>query len=309
MSEEPEILIAQDEETPVIEDIRDSIGDALQEVDPSLEMAADPKVESEPEYVAKFNGYRPEEAETLRKLPADVQKIIDAREEKFHSGIEGYREKAEFAKNIQRTLAADKDLFEKGGLSQEQYVNLLVMGDRQLRSDDYSVRVQALHSIAKSYGIRLGDLERMPFDSARHQLQQENLTYKQQIENDRYSQESESESKIVDFIDDFRGKNEHFDAVYPQVLELLNSGIAKGDTPEERLQSAYDKAVRLNDDIYNRQQSARVEQESKLKADAAAKKAKAASVFVKGAPTGATKKITPNTTEDALHDAFASLGL
>ena len=309
MNEETEILTTQDEEIQVTEDIRDTIGDALQEAEPVSETTEEQEAPAEPEYVAKFNGYKPEEAETLRKLPVDVQKIIDAREEKFHSGIEAYKGRAEFAKNIERTLAADRDLLAQGGMSSEQYINALVMGERQLRSEDYSVRVQALHSIAKSYGIELGDLQRMPFDPARHQLQQENLTYKQQIENERYSQESESESHIVEFIDDFRSKNEHFDAVYPQVLELLNSGIVKGNTPEERLQSAYDKALRLNDDIYNQQQSAKIEQDNKLKADAAAKKAKAANVFVKGAPTGVTKKQTPNTTEDALYDAFASLGL
>jgi hypothetical protein len=309
MNEETEILTTQDEEQTVAEDIRETIGDALQEAEPASATTEETEAPAEPEYTAKFNGYKPEEAEVLKKLPVDVQKIIDAREEKFHSGIEGYRERAEFAKTIERTLAPEKELFQNGGMSSEQYINALVLGERQLRSNDYATRVQALHSIANSYGISLDDLMRMPFDQRAHQLQQENLTYKQQIDDQRYSQESESESRIVDYIDEFRSNNQYFDEVYPQILELLNSGLIAGDTPEDRLKTAYDKALRLNDEVYNKLQTSQTEQQNRIKADQAAKKAREASVFVKGAPTGATRKSTPQTTEEALYNAFESLGL
>jgi hypothetical protein len=121
MNEETEILTTQDEEQTVAEDIRETIGDALQEAEPASATTEETEAPAEPEYTAKFNGYKPEEAEVLKKLPVDVQKIIDAREEKFHSGIEGYRERAEFAKTIEHTRTGKGIISERRNVKRAIY--------------------------------------------------------------------------------------------------------------------------------------------------------------------------------------------
>jgi hypothetical protein len=120
-------------------------------------------------------------------------------------------------------------------------------------------------------------------------------------------QEAQEES-ILSYIDEFRQKNEYFDELSDEITALLQTGLIKGDTPEERLQAAYDKAKRLNDNIQGKIQLKQTELQDKLKADRAAKAAKAANVSVKGSPTGTLKKQTPQTTEEATAAAFEALG-
>jgi hypothetical protein len=305
MSEENEIINTDDEN----EDIRTEIGDALTQADTEQETGPEAEVVQEEEYNAKFGGYKPEDVEVLKTLPVDVQKLIDAREDRFLKGIAGNKELKSFVSGIEKTLAPDREFLESNNIEPDKWVNSLINGERQLRSPDPMTRVQALHAIAKNYGIPLDVLNQVPFDERSHKLQLERDQYKAQIEAQGMTEQEAQEESILSYIEEFRQKNEYFDELSDEITALLQAGIAKGNTPEERLQAAYDKAIRINDDIHSKIQSKQTDLQNKLNADKAAKAAKAANVSVKGSPTGSLKRQAPQTTEEATAAAFEALGL
>jgi hypothetical protein len=304
MSDENEIINTDEEDN----DIRTEIGDALQKADTEPETGSAPETIQE-EYNAKFGGYKPEDVEVLKTLPVDVQKLIDAREESFLKGMAGNKELKSFVTGIERSLAPDREFLQSNNIAPDQWVNSLIAGERQLRSQDPMTRVQAFHALAKNYGIPLDVLNQVPFDERSHKLQLERDQYKQQIETQGMTEQEAQQEIILSYIDEFRQKNEYFDELSDEITALLQAGIAKGDTPEERLQAAYDKALRINDNIQGKIQLKQTELQEKLKADKAAKAAKSANVSVKGSPTGSLKKQTPKTTEEATAAAFEALGL
>ena len=87
------------------------------------------------------------------------------------------------------------------------------------------------------------------------------------------------------------------------MANLLDRGAAND------LEEAYLIATRKNNDIFNRinQNSGQINQVQR--ANNAAKAAKAAAVQVKGSPVGGMKPTEARSTEEAVRNAMAALGL
>jgi hypothetical protein len=84
-------------------------------------------------------------------------------------------------------------------------------------------------------------------------------------------------------INGFAQKAEHFEEARPTMISLLQSGMA------ETLQDAYDKAVRLDPELFNQiqqAQQAKAAAEKSAQLDRAAKAARAAAVSVRGSTPG-----------------------
>jgi hypothetical protein len=89
-------------------------------------------------------------------------------------------------------------------------------------------------------------------------------------------------------INNFASKAEYFEEARPTMIQLLQSGVAG------TLEEAYEKAIRLNDDLFQQTQQrsqAEAAAQKSLSANRAAKAAKAAAVSVKSSTPG-TKTTT-----------------
>ena len=98
-------------------------------------------------------------------------------------------------------------------------------------------------------------------------------------------QEQVQNQSLLGEINNFAMKAEHFEEARPVMITLLQSGVAS------TLDEAYEKAIRLDDNLYQQVQQGRqsqVDTQQKVAANNAAKKARAAAVSVRSAAPGAT---------------------
>ena len=157
--------------------------------------------------------------------------------------------------------------------------------------------------LAHDYGIDVNSLTNTPFDPYKYQLEQQLQAQQAQLAQIMQSRQIAEEAQLGQTIEQFAQTHEYFDEVRETMADLLDKGLASD------LNDAYSKAVRLNDDVFNRttQNSGQINQVQR--ANNAAKAAKAAAVQVKGSPVGGLKPTEAKTTEEAVRNAMAALGL
>lgn len=262
--------------------------------------------ETEEQYQARLNGYSKEEREVLAKLPPDVQKIIDAREEKFHRGIDPYRSSHAFAQNIAKNLAPDAQFLQQYNITPADWIDRLVTTERQLRTGDAATKLRLIQGLANDYGIDLQHISQVPFDPNAYQMQQRLQEYERKLQNHQASTQSAEVAQAAEYIQQFGANREYFDQLRPVMADLLDKGLATD------LNEAYEKAIRLDNGVFEKWQAAQLEQRQRQeleRANHAAKTAKAAAVSVKsGAPLGRTALPEPANTRDAVAQAFAQHG-
>jgi hypothetical protein len=136
--------------------------------------------------------------------------------------------------------------------------------------------------LAQQYGVSLGDAEgfqqEYPADPYVSQLQSELYSIKNELVGWKQQQEAAKNESLQAEIEEFSSKAEFFEDAKPTMITLLQSGVAS------TLQDAYEKAIRLDTDLFDRvqqSQQAAAESAKRKAADQAAKSAKAAAVSVR----------------------------
>ena len=105
------------------------------------------------------------------------------------------------------------------------------------------------------------------------------------------------EAQLGQTIEQFAQTHEYFDEVRETMADLLDKGLASD------LNDAYTKSLSWRPDL-------QVKPANQLqRANNAAKAAKAAAVQVKGSPVGGMKPTEAKSTEEAVRNAMAALGL
>jgi len=278
---------------------------AQQEENPEAENKTDAESIPEPEIKNirdPWKSWKPEAAEKLRDLPEDVQKVIIDRQEQFHNGLEQYKEAANYAKTIDKSIAPFKDYLSQLGVSPEVAFPNLLKTEKTLRTGSAQEKVEMFQKLAYDYGIDLGALANIPYDANTHQLKQQLEWTKSQLENASNFRQSHEDAQIESSIEDFGQQHKYFEDVRLTMADLLDRGLATD------LDDAYAKAVRLDDNVFQKLQLDSQKQ-ALNQADQAAKAAKAAAVSVKGSPVSAKTTVMPATTEDAVRQAMKMHGL
>jgi len=253
-----------------------------------------------------FSAWKKEAQAALSALPPEVQNFIQEREGQFHKGIEKYKQEAHLARNINKAIAPHVEYMQQLGVTPDVAFANLLQTERTLRTGSPEQKAQMFRQLAHDYGIDASQVAQMPFDPKMHQLQQELAQMRMQMSNTQASQQSAEVGEIEQSIEQFSQSHEYFEDVKLHMADLLDKGFATN------LDDAYAKAIRLNDEVFGKYQAKQLEESKRqdvLKADQAAKAAKAAAVSVRGAPTGVTHNPTPATTEDAVRQAMKLHGL
>jgi hypothetical protein len=161
-------------------------------------------------------------------------------------------------------------------------VGALMDADHNLRYGSPQQKRAYLNQLAQQYGVNLGDTgdfqQEMPVDPYISQLQQELYGLRNEVVGWKQQQEAAKNETLQAEIQEFSSKAEFFEDAKPTMITLLQSGVAS------TLQDAYDKAVRLDNDLFERVQQgqqAAAEAAKRKAADLAAKSAKAAAVSVR----------------------------
>ena len=243
------------------------------------------------------------EAQTvLSQLPPETQKLIQEREEQFHKGIEQYKADAYQGRTLGKALAPHMEYLNQVGVAPEQAITTLINAEKILRTADPQTKTNMFMKLAHDYGIDVNSLTNVPFDPYKYQLEQQLQAQQAQLAQIMQSRQIAEEAQLGQTIEQFAQQHEYFDEVRETMADLLDKGLASD------LNDAYSKAVRLNDDVFTRT-TQNVQTNPIQRANNAAKAAKAAAVQVKGSPVGGLKPTEAKTTEEAVRNAMAALGL
>ena len=218
------------------------------------------------------------------KLDPSLQDYIAQREQEYAKGVSTYKQNWDQAAPLYEAMQPFMPLLQQNNIDPKQWISNLGNAHRMLAqgSDDEKLRMFA--QLATDYGVPLGALtgQQSGIDPQFSHLAQK----LGQMEN-RWSQfeqqrEQQENAALQNDISAFSQKAPYFEQVRETMAGLLQSGVAQD------LQSAYDKAIRLHDDIWQQQQAeqakAAAEQNQQKVAQAKAKAVSPRS----SSPTGMT---------------------
>lgn len=217
---------------------------------------------------------------------AKLQDYIEQRESEFATGVSTYRSEAMKAKAIQDVVAPFLPIMQQHGIQPEVEIGNLLNAHHTLVSASPQVKLQMFAKLATDYGVPLqaiGNDTYNPGTDQMMQLMQELNSLKSGFGQMYQTQQQRENAAIQSEIESFKANAPYFEEVREQMAGLLQSGLA----PD--LKSAYDKAVRLNDDVFKQMQAQQAaEAEKSRQAELAKKKATAVSTR-SVAPTGQAK--------------------
>lgn len=299
---------SQEVETQQVEltDTRDIIERELEKVEqPQQQEESIAQQEEKPRSTA-FNSWKKEAAQELEKLPDHIQKHIIDRESQFHKGLEQYREAANFAKTIEKSISPFKDYLNEMQVTPDIAFQNLLKTEHTLRRGTPQEKIEMMQKLVHDYQIDLGTLINTPYDPNYANLKAQLEWTQSQLQTSNDFKQSQEDAQMQSQIADFGQQHEHFEDVRLTMADLLEKGLAND------LSDAYNKAIRLNDDVFSKlqtQQQANSKASQLNQANQAAKAARQSAVQVKGSPIGVKNQAAPATTEDAVRQAMISLGL
>jgi hypothetical protein len=218
------------------------------------------------------------------------------RESEYKKGVSTYKAEADRAKSYENAIAPYAQDLQRRGIQPTQYIENLVRAEQILSNASYDQKVQVFQKLASDYGIQLnGNGQVTQLDPYTQQLMNQLNMVNQEVSSIKGRFAQEENQRLMGEIERVRSNVEkfpHFDVVREEMAQLLELGKAQD------LETAYKKAVRMNDDVWEIEQDRLLKdaKQSSIKAQQVAK-AKAAAVSPKSTtPSG--KVINPEDKKD-----------
>jgi hypothetical protein len=237
------------------------------------------------EYVTIWN--KMESGEQISK--EDFTKFAEyanQRESEYKKGVSTYKAEADRAKSYENAIAPYAQDLQRRGIQPTQYIENLVRAEQILSNAGYEQKVQVFQKLAQDYGIQLnGSGQVTQLDPYTQQLMNQLNMVNQEVSSIKGRFAQEENQRLMGEIERVRSDVEkfpHFDVVREEMAQLLELGKAQD------LETAYKKAVRMNDDVWALEQDRLLKdaKQSAVKAQQVAK-AKAAAVSPKSTtPSG-----------------------
>lgn len=267
--------------------------------------------------------------ESFAKLDPTLQKYILQRETEFNTGVSTYRGEAESARTIKTALEPFLPNMQRYNVKPEDWIKTVGQVHETLLGGSPQQKLQTILGLARDYQVDLAPIrgqqasaegEQQPGGQLnpevawlRDQVQQlsgqvNSFTQAQQKaqQDALLQQQTAVQTEIQQFSAD-TAKYPHFEALRETMAGLLQSGLAQD------LSSAYDKAIRMNDDLWQAQQAqqtTQAEAERKRAAANVAASARQKVASVKSA-TPSSAAATASTAKDRrsqLAEAVSSVG-
>jgi hypothetical protein len=283
-------LEAAERGEPVEEVVRDAAGrftgkQRQEEAQPEVQQEEEPPVWRRPPASWKKDYH-----EIWAKADPKMQEYAWQREEQMRAGVEPLLSKAQFADAMQEAISPYMTTIQGLGLTPDKAVAALMEADHKLRNSDPQTRMQYFAQLAQSYGINLGAMQGQPgqmpqqtVDPTVWALQNELNKVRGEVMGWKQQQEMMENQSLLNEINQFSLKAEHFEDVRPTMIQLLQSGVA------QTLEDAYEKAIRLDPNLFEQMtkaQQAEVAAKQAKEQNRAAKAARAAAVSVRSATPG-----------------------
>jgi hypothetical protein len=211
------------------------------------------------------------------------------REAEYKKGVSTYKAEADNARQLTDAIGPFIPELQKHGIHPAAWINNLGRAHYTLANGTYEQKIQAFNRLAQDYGIQLNsDSLQMPeqayVDPYQQQLMQQLQATQQQVQQLSAIREQEENARLTQEISRVSSDRErfpHFEMVREDMAQLLERGLAPN------LETAYAKAVRMNDEAY------KLEQEKLLKS-ASTQASKAQQVAKAKATAVSPKSVTPS---------------
>jgi len=228
--------------------------------------------------------------ETLTKEESRKHlEYLNQRENEFKKGVSVYKAEAERAKALEEAISPFIPELQQQGIHPTAWINNLGRAHMILTKASYEQKVQMFHRLAQDYGVNLNQVNEpvAPTDAYTQQLMQQLYQVNQEVSTIKSRFEQEEQTRLMSEIERVRSNKErfpHFDMVREEMAQLLELGKAQD------LETAYAKAVRLNDEVWAKEQE-------RLLTDAKKQASKAQQVARAKATAVSPKSVTPNGTQ------------
>jgi hypothetical protein len=226
-----------------------------------------------------------------------LQDYIEQREADYAKGVSTYKSQWDSAAPIYEAVQPFIPELQQHGIAPQQWIQNLGTAHRTLALGSPEQKLQMFAKLATDYGVPLQALTggQQADPQFGHIVQNfQSLQQKvNQLEQDRQSAE---QARLQQDIAAFQANAPHFEAVKGTMAQLLQSGVA----PD--LKTAYDKAIRLHDDIWSQHQATQAKDAEAERLAAIAKKKAAAVSPRSSSPTGA---VSAGGAKKSLRDSLA----
>lgn len=266
---------------------------------PELEPPAEPPVWERPPASWKKDYH-----EAWTTADPKLKEYAWKREEEMKAGVQPLLSKAQFADQMQQAIEPYMQNIRGLGIEAPQAVKALMEADNVLRHGSPQQKQAYFAQLAQQYGINMGDVQIQPTDPNFYAIQNELAQVRGEVLNWKQAQETAQNQALLQEINQFQTKAEYFEEARPTMIQLLNSGVAKD------LDDAYQKAIRLDNDLFTKHQQASQGAADAAKREAsnrAAKAAKAAAVSVKSSTPGAATSTKAQDRRSLLAEQFDNL--
>jgi len=184
------------------------------------------------------------------KLDPTLQDYIQQREADYAKGVSTYKNQWDMAAPIMESIRQFEPLLQHHGVAPQQWISQLGNAHAKLVMGSPEQKLETFAQLANDYGVNLGQLTgQSGYDPQFSQLAQELNQIKNQWSSFQSQQEMAEQTQLQSEIASFKDDKPYFEEVRETMAGLLQNGMAND------LQSAYDKAIRLNDDVFQRVQS------------------------------------------------------
>lgn len=248
--------------------------------------------------------------EAYEKLDPKLAEYIDTREQQFASGVSTYKQEAERAKELFEAMAPFQQDLQAHGIQPTAWIRNLGTAHQMLVKGTPEQKLATFQKLAQDYGVPLqsvisGQID--PMAQYLSPLQEKVRQLEGTLTGWQEAQQKQEQSVIQSEIEQFAAEHPHFEALKETMAGLLQAGLAQD------LISAHDKALRMNDDLWNSAQQQKTVDAEKQRREAAAAKVNQAranavsprSVTPSGPMNSSGKKDLRSALEDAVE---ATLG-
>ena len=215
------------------------------------------------------------------------------RESEYKKGVSTYKAEADRARGYEEAIAPFIPELQAQNISPAAWINNLGRAHMVLSKAPYEQKVEMFQRLAQDYGIQLNSegLGVQQTDPYTQQLLNQLNQVNQEVSTIKNRFQQEEQSRLMSEIERVRSDVEkfpHFDVVREEMAQLLELGKAQD------LETAYKKAVRMNDDVWALEQE-RLLASARQTSNKAQQVAKAKTVAV--SPKSSTPRGTVSTTE------------
>jgi hypothetical protein len=207
------------------------------------------------EYVEVWN--KMQEGKPLDKAEfAKFAEYANQREAEYKKGVSAYKAEADNARQLTEAIGQFAPELQAQNIHPVAWINNLGRAHMILTKAPYQEKVQMFHRLAQDYGIQLNsDSLQMPeqayVDPYQQQLMQQLQATQQQVQQLSAIREQEENARLnqeIQRVSSDRERFPHFEMVREDMAQLLERGLAPN------LETAYAKAVRMNDEAYKLEQ-------------------------------------------------------